>query len=133
MTGSTSSRRRSPDGHPCPPADRGHPRRRLPPRPGRRSGMSSPETTGAPASPIPVQSAPDRDLPYDSSAVPGPPRAHVVLLSLGGTIFMKQDETGLRAAPATSYICDPGRTLRSEEHTSELQSRGHHVCRLLLA
>src|SRR5690625_5796415 len=114
MTGSTTSRRRSPDGHLCRPADRGHPRRRLPPRPGGRSGMSSPETTGTPTSPIPVQSAPDRDLPYDSSAVPGPPRAHVVLLSLGGTIFMKQDET------------------RSEEHTSELQSRGHLVCRLLL-
>src|SRR5439155_14431598 len=30
-------------------------------------------------------------------------------------------------------ICPPGRVLnRSEEHTSELQSRGHLVCRLLL-
>src|SRR5690625_6834747 len=26
----------------------------------------------------------------------------------------------------------PGRSARSEEHTSELQSRGHLVCRLLL-
>src|SRR5690625_821034 len=26
----------------------------------------------------------------------------------------------------------PGRVMRSEEHTSELQSRGHIVCRLLL-
>src|SRR5437870_7641773 len=28
--------------------------------------------------------------------------------------------------------CRDGRLLRSEEHTSELQSRGHLVCRLLL-
>src|SRR3989442_8994085 len=27
---------------------------------------------------------------------------------------------------------EPGRTVRSEEHTSELQSRPHLVCRLLL-
>src|SRR5690625_8028533 len=27
---------------------------------------------------------------------------------------------------------EPGQALRSEEHTSELQSRGHLVCRLLL-
>src|SRR5690625_5980823 len=31
----------------------------------------------------------------------------------------------------TIFICFPHQ-LRSEEHTSELQSRGHHVCRLLL-
>src|SRR5690625_6111613 len=34
-------------------------------------------------------------------------------------------------APATQPRCTPGST-RSEEHTSELQSRGHLVCRLLL-
>src|SRR5690625_6824930 len=34
-----------------------------------------------------------------------------------------------RSAPAWR---PPGLTLRSEEHTSELQSRGHLVCRLLL-
>src|SRR5690625_6542447 len=33
-----------------------------------------------------------------------------------------------------SYFNDTNNiTLRSEEHTSELQSRGHHGCRLLLA
>ena len=73
--------------------------------------MSAPEMSSTPTSQIPVQSAPDRDLPYDSPAVPGPPRAHVVLLSLGGTIFMKQDETGLRAAPDTSTGGDLARTL----------------------
>src|SRR5690625_6614613 len=30
------------------------------------------------------------------------------------------------------YISENTRTIRSEEHTSELQSRGHLVCRLLL-
>src|SRR5690625_6112074 len=34
------------------------------------------------------------------------------------------------AAPAPGYL--PERGARSEEHTSELQSRGHLVCRLLL-
>src|SRR6266702_6751360 len=41
-----------------------------------------------------------------------------------------------RPTPApTSAICGPRRAWRwprSEEHTSELQSRGHLVCRLLL-
>src|SRR2546422_3259244 len=39
------------------------------------------------------------------------------------------------AAPRTASRCGPRRTacsLRSEEHTSELQSRLHLVCRLLL-
>src|SRR5690625_5919595 len=44
---------------------------------------------------------------------------------------------GVRAASATVPVATPWRTgtlvwLRSEEHTSELQSRGHLVCRLLL-
>src|SRR5215510_5930427 len=30
------------------------------------------------------------------------------------------------------WLCRPRNTLRSEEHTSELQSRGQLVCRLLL-
>src|SRR5207253_6165003 len=33
---------------------------------------------------------------------------------------------------STEYRCSGGRAGRSEEHTSELQSRGHLVCRLLL-
>src|SRR5437870_13723978 len=39
---------------------------------------------------------------------------------------------GLEGQPARyDFPVDPGR-YRSEEHTSELQSRGHLVCRLLL-
>src|SRR2546429_5083165 len=41
--------------------------------------------------------------------------------------------TGARAALATRmFTISPARRLRSEEHTSELQSRLHLVCRLLL-
>src|SRR3712207_8687554 len=36
------------------------------------------------------------------------------------------------AAELTSRTADPRATLRSEEHTSELQSRQYLVCRLLL-
>src|SRR5215510_15256839 len=39
--------------------------------------------------------------------------------------------TRWRRTPCTSRSCD-GAPRRSEEHTSELQSRGHLVCRLLL-
>lgn len=46
-----------------------------------------------------------------STGTPGPPRARVTLLSLGGTIFMTQDETGLRAAPDADTGADLARTL----------------------
>src|SRR5690625_5796863 len=41
-------------------------------------------------------------------------------------IFFAYDGTGYENAAAAGYFS------RSEEHTSELQSRGHLVCRLLL-
>src|SRR5207253_11338742 len=43
-------------------------------------------------------------------------------------------ETGLPRVAVVSTEVTPGAagTVRSEEHTSELQSRGHLVCRLLL-
>src|SRR3989442_10965771 len=34
--------------------------------------------------------------------------------------------------PCTTIACGPKMLMRSEEHTSELQSRPHLVCRLLL-
>src|SRR5207253_11093776 len=45
--------------------------------------------------------------------------------------------TGIFPVFATNLSCDDGSSFaclksRSEEHTSELQSRGHLVCRLLL-
>src|SRR6266702_7998057 len=48
------------------------------------------------------------------------------------TLFRSQRRqgAGLRAEPL--YAARARRGTRSEEHTSELQSRGHLVCRLLL-
>src|SRR5207253_9060291 len=43
----------------------------------------------------------------------------------------KQDDTPVLLNVAAIF-CAIGAFLRSEEHTSELQSRGHLVCRLLL-
>src|SRR5690625_916192 len=45
-----------------------------------------------------------------------------------------QDKVNGLKAGADDYLAKPFQTeeLRSEEHTSELQSRGHLVCRLLL-
>src|SRR5690625_6747955 len=37
-----------------------------------------------------------------------------------------------QAVPRAGQLPEPVRGTRSEEHTSELQSRGHLVCRLLL-
>src|SRR6266702_3140221 len=39
---------------------------------------------------------------------------------------------GLTEVHGPSTLCAPQEAWRSEEHTSELQSRGHLVCRLLL-
>src|SRR5437870_11534924 len=57
------------------------------------------------------------------------------------TLFRSQADVDIVASPdrrkeidtCTIQEEDPGRgSIRSEEHTSELQSRGHLVCRLLL-
>src|SRR5690625_319966 len=45
-------------------------------------------------------------------------------------IFMKYGNNDEQVIRGLKRISKPG--LRSEEHTSELQSRGHLVCRLLL-
>src|SRR5690625_7876288 len=42
--------------------------------------------------------------------------------------FIKQKRLRTSQFPQLAYPCE----MRSEEHTSELQSRGHLVCRLLL-
>src|SRR5207253_10737680 len=49
---------------------------------------------------------------------------HVSLRSL-----QRYARPGLEAVAALTAAHDPGRRRRSEEHTSELQSRGHLVCR----
>src|SRR5690625_5885839 len=44
----------------------------------------------------------------------------------------KHPTTPYRCAEGERYVVNATRLQRSEEHTSELQSRGHLVCRLLL-
>src|SRR6266508_6080536 len=46
------------------------------------------------------------------------------------TLFRSRRRHRCRRRPRSE--CSPPRGCRSEEHTSELQSRGHLVCRLLL-
>src|SRR3989442_2084082 len=48
------------------------------------------------------------------------------------TLFRSQAEDGIRDADVTGVQTYAVFCLRSEEHTSELQSRPHLVCRLLL-
>src|SRR5439155_21324152 len=48
-----------------------------------------------------------------------------------GDLFKKYRQ-GIDDAIATQFSKHRRRIFRSEEHTSELQSRGHLVCRLLL-
>src|SRR5439155_19001910 len=87
---------------------------------------------------------------WESAAPAEPPRSIGYVLSLEGTdsivdlsYLERAFASGLRAIGPAHY--GPGRyspgtgegsfeiaQVRSEEHTSELQSRGHLVCRLLL-
>src|SRR3989442_10094234 len=64
----------------------------------------------------------------------GPPGGQVTVLPQ--TVIMRHSDTPvghgtLGILTADFYKCFPG-LFRSEEHTSELQSRPHLVCRLLL-
>src|SRR5439155_25979128 len=57
--------------------------------------------------------------------------AKLIGCRLTGAILIGSDMTGVTISAAdASDLTAP--TARSEEHTSELQSRGHLVCRLLL-
>src|SRR3712207_8434648 len=65
--------------------------------------------------------------------------ARVVNVSWGGTTFTRAERDMIADAPNVLFVASAGnegadtdRTPRSEEHTSELQSRQYLVCRLLL-
>src|SRR5437660_3671309 len=77
------------------------------------------------------------------SAAAGKLAARIAALPLDGVVVYDiQDETGRTQLPRPfpfMHTIDPRQysmqlmqSTRSEEHTSELQSRGHLVCRLLL-
>src|SRR5690625_6812850 len=54
---------------------------------------------------------------------------HIIIFSLVSLIFIFQTEVvSLGALPLTLFIYVLELLVRSEEHTSELQSRGHLVC-----
>src|SRR5687768_13143484 len=50
----------------------------------------------------------------------------------GGRVRIENVSLGLHTRQARREVCRTARAPRSEEHTSELQSRLHLVCRLLL-
>src|SRR2546429_1108473 len=54
------------------------------------------------------------------------------ILLFGVSASFGQQTVNLTAAPTTTTLPDGTTVPRSEEHTSELQSRLHLVCRLLL-
>src|SRR6266508_4836687 len=62
-------------------------------------------------------------LMSDSAGIPSPSCKRQIILRVKGRLRLSTSCTRLRL---------PMKGMRSEEHTSELQSRGHLVCRLLL-
>src|SRR5690625_5672286 len=75
-------------------------------------GYPAAATTTRPAIPVPGTHAPGADAPGSKTPRAGP--------------------RDLSHGPALGVIAQVRAAGRSEEHTSELQSRGHLVCRLLL-
>src|SRR5690606_35129564 len=61
------------------------------------------------------------------------PPLHEVQRGLQATVAHLEPTPGLEAQALLDAGCDLSKHLRSEEHTSELQSRENLVCRLLLA
>src|SRR5258708_24938857 len=100
----------------------------------RRGRLAPPDPRAVPASGILSRRAGASGLgafrPRDGG--PGPPRSvllrhdPVVFARLVSGVLLRSDDGEL---PARSCACFPS---RSEEHTSELQSPDHLVCRLLL-
>src|SRR5690625_6671855 len=81
----------------------------------------------------PLQPNQGADRREQVSAVQNP---HAVLFGcsdsrLAAEIIFDQGLGDMFVVRTAGQVVDP--TVRSEEHTSELQSRGHLVCRLLLA
>src|SRR5947209_11629122 len=73
-----------------------------------------------------------QNLPYLDQLLPA---AHAAGLKVYGWDFPKLasiNDDVFRARVAVAHITPSGDHLRSEEHTSELQSRQYLVCRLLL-
>src|SRR5690625_6558203 len=60
-----------------------------------------------------------------------------VIIRIWYSLLFRRMSFGIKGSPAGKFLSTTGWrpfliSIRSEEHTSELQSRGHLVCRLLL-
>src|SRR3712207_8036207 len=60
------------------------------------------------------------------------PRSAVITVGEAGAVFASGESTEHLPAPKVDVVDTTGPRRRSEEHTSELQSRQYLVCRLLL-
>src|SRR5207253_11502938 len=70
-------------------------------------------------------------VPHYVSLTPSPRAAKALVDRLAELLQADVDTAELDEA-ADAYAQQVSEAVRSEEHTSELQSRGHLVCRLLL-
>src|SRR5690625_6667159 len=71
-------------------------------------------------------------LSFAAQPLPTAVLPYVQLITLTLLIYQLNIRPTARARLAPAFFFALGNFLRSEEHTSELQSRGHLVCRLLL-
>src|SRR5690625_5525857 len=67
-----------------------------------------------------------------SESLSNPPKSKPPEKPLPAPLKTQSRVPSLAATPSASIKASTKPSLRSEEHTSELQSRGHLVCRLLL-
>src|SRR5690625_7078814 len=84
-----------------------------------------------PDSPVPAIS-PSGPQPPIFPAAPSPPISRATPFRFAPLVRSPTRHTASGRAHSTSSQPPPSPSTRSEEHTSELQSRGHLVCRLLL-
>src|SRR6266436_7066181 len=77
-----------------------------------------------------------RNIPIVATAAPTGPRSryprNVAVVKTGPGVTCPMATASTSCASVTQARCTTRSVLRSEEHTSELQSRLHLVCRLLL-
>src|SRR5207253_9158815 len=79
---------------------------------------------------FPTRRSSDLSLPWcspSSARLPGPEAGRLRLLPGAACRLWRRRTSGAASPPSSAAT-----GCRSEEHTSELQSRGHLVCRLLL-
>src|ERR1039458_10564305 len=103
-----------------------------------RGGSGSETSTAAPASSLPLHSCPTATSRAGGRCIsrapfPRPGRGPIAVSLPVGSTAGEAGPVPFRSVPPPSAASrEAGSPLRSEEHTSELQSLRHLVCRLLL-